>query len=332
MASAPNIKYKDYYKILGVDKKSTTEEIKKAFRSLALKYHPDITKNNKILESKFKDISEAYEVLADPEKRALYDELSLNEWGKKGITAKLDEEQLKKNESSSFSDFFYSIFGSVKDNTIKNIKKINHLEKNITITLEEAFNGVHKDVILSTEESCKKCEGSGINNGQPCQTCKGKGLLSLSRSLTAKIPAGVTNNSKLCIKGEGYGSGLLKGDLYLNVTLEKHSFFELEENGNISCEIPITVTEAILGADIEIPTLKGSVKMKIPPGTQPEQTFRLKGKGMFNKKENIYGEQFVKISVIIPKILTSREKDLYNELSLIERVTPRDHIYKMIYN
>jgi DnaJ-class molecular chaperone len=326
VGTSPEIKFKDYYKILGLDKNSSQEEIKKTFRLLARKYHPDATENNKTLETKFKDLFEAYEVLSDSEKRSTYDKF-LEEYSKKGITARLDGE-VKKKDNASFSDFFYSMFGSVKDNTLKNIKKINHIEKNITITIEEAYNGTKKEVLLPNEENCRKCEGHGTVKGVTCVNCKGKGVIHNSRPLTVKIPPNVTNNSKLCIKGEGYGSGVLKGDLYLNVTLEKHSFFEiLENNSDISSEIPITVTEAIMGTDIEVPTLKNSVKMKVPPGTQPGQTFRLKGRGMYNKKEENFGDQYVHIHVVIPKNLTNREKELYHELSLIERLSPREHLY-----
>jgi DnaJ-class molecular chaperone len=325
VSTSPEINFKDYYKILGVSKNSSHDEIKKTFRVLARKYHPDITANNKVLEIKFKDIFEAYEVLSDSEKRVKYD-LFLDDWNKKGITARLDGD-IKKKDNTSFSDFFYSMFGSVKDNTLKNIKKINHIEKNVRITLEEAYNGVKKDISLPNEENCKKCEGHGTIKGVTCPVCKGKGILQNSRPLTVKIPPNVTTGSKLCIKGEGYGSGVLKGDLYLNVTLEHHSFFELDDNGDIHCEIPVTVTEAIMGTDIEVPTLKSSVKMKIPAGTQPGQTFRLKGRGMLSKKDENFGDQYVKIQVAIPRDLSNREKELYHELSLLERLSPRENLY-----
>lgn len=319
----PNIKYKDYYKILGVEKNSPIEQIKKSFRILARKYHPDVNKNDKVLEEKFKDINEAYEVLSDAEKRRMYDELS-----KKGVTAKLDSEALKKKNTGSFSDFFYSMFGSVKDNTLKNIKKINNIEKTITINLEEAFSGTQKEISLPIEENCKLCEGTGVVNHHNCTNCKGKGVINTNKSITVKTPAGVSQGSRLSIKGEGHGSGVIKGDLYITIHLEKHSFFEIEENNDILCEIPITVTEAVLGTDIEVPTLKNPVRMKIPAGTQPGQSFRLKARGLFDKKRESLGDQYIKIDVVIPKSLTIKEKDLYQELSLIERLDPRDKIYK----
>ncbi|MFN8578709.1 MAG: DnaJ C-terminal domain-containing protein [Candidatus Sericytochromatia bacterium] len=323
MSSTQNI-YKDYYRILGVEKNSSTEDIKKAFRILARKYHPDITKNDKKLEEKFKDIFEAYEVLSDPDKRKTYDEIN-----KKGVTAKLDENSLKKkNNNGSFSDFFYSMFGSVKDNTLKNIKKINHIEKTITISLEEAFNGVQKQISLPIEENCKSCEGTGIVNHKSCPSCKGKGVISDNKNITIKIPSGVSQGSRLSIKGEGHGSGVLKGDLLINISLEKHNFFEIDENNDITCEIPITVTEAILGTEIEVPTLKNSVRMKVPSGTQNGQAFRLKGRGLYNKSKDTMADQYVKIDIIIPKNLTEKETQLYRELSLIERLNPRENLYR----
>ncbi len=322
MSFIQNVKYKDYYKILALEKNSTIDQIKKSFRILARKYHPDATKNDKILEEKFKDINEAYEVLSDPEKRKMYDELS-----KKGVTAKLDSEIIKKKNQGTFSDFFHSMFGSVKDNTLKNIKKINNIEKNITITLEEAYSGTQKELLLPIEENCKICDGTGTVNHHNCSNCKGKGVINTNKNLTVKTPPRVSQGSRLSIKGEGHGSGVIKGDLYITINLEKHSFFELEENNDISCEMPITVTEAVLGTDIEVPTLKNPVKMKIPAGTQSGQSFRLKERGLFDKKRDITGDQYVKIEIIIPKNLSQKEKDLYKELSLIERIDPRNKIY-----
>jgi len=319
--------YKDYYSILGINRKSSLEEIKRSFRYLAMKYHPDITKNNKSLESKFKDISEAYEVLSNKEMRDKYDKLSEKDWNKK--TTKLDEKSVdKKMDLHSFSNFFQSLFGTVKANTIKNIKKINDLEKNITITLEEAYSGVQKDITLPIEEECFKCKGEGGLHGIACNVCKGKGITSESKTIPVKIPSGVNANSKLCIKGEGYGNGLLRGDLYLIVLLEKHKFFDIDENGNITCEIPISITEAVLGTELEVPTLKNSVKMKIPSCTQSNQILRLKGKGLKKRNEDIFLDQLIKINVVLPKKLTEKEKDLYTQLSLIERIIPRENFYK----
>lgn len=317
MSSTQNI-FKDYYKILGVEKNSTTEDIKKAFRSLARKYHPDITKNDKLLEEKFKDIFEAYEVLADEEKRKTYDDLN-----KKDVI-KFDS---KKKNNGAFSDFFHSMFGTVKDNTLKNIKKINNIEKTISLTLEEALNGIEKTITLPIEETCKVCNGTGIVNHKTCENCKGKGLTNENKNITVKIPENVTLGSKISIKGEGHGTGILKGDLLINIVLEKHKLFKFEENGDITADIPVTVTEAILGTDVEVPTLKNPVKMKIPPGTQPGQSFRLKGKGLFNRSKNDSGDQYVKVIVVTPKSLTNREKELYQELALIERLNPRENLY-----
>ncbi|MBC7474914.1 MAG: hypothetical protein H7263_11525, partial [Candidatus Sericytochromatia bacterium] len=187
--------------------------------------------------------------------------------------------------------------------------------------------GIEKEISIPVEEQCRACDGSGNINHKTCLFCHGKGIINQSRSLDVKIPAGVHDGSRLSIKGEGYGAGVLKGDLYLNIHLEKHDLFEIEEN-NIICEIPVTVTEAILGTDIEVPTLKNHVKMRIPAGTQPGMTFRLKGKGIYNKKDDLHGDQLVKIRVVIPKNITDKEKKLYTELSLIERIAPRENIYK----
>lgn len=321
------IRYKDYYKILGVSKKSSLDEIKKAFRNLARKYHPDITKNDKELEKRFKDIFEAYEVLSDNEKRKQYDIYTEQEWNIRKKTGRLDENLVNKKSNSSFSDFFHSIFGSVKENTLKNIKKINNIEKEITISLEDAYNGVEKEVLIPIEENCKKCNGSGTLYNQPCLTCRGKGLLSISRAVNVKIPSGISNDAKLSIQGEGVGSGSLKGDLILKVKVEKHKFFEIDENKDVNCEVPITITEAVLGAEIEVPTLKSHVKMKIPAGTQYGQIFRLKNRGLYLKKEDRHTDQLVKICIVIPKELSNKELSLYKELAFINNSYPREGIF-----
>lgn len=321
-----DINYRNYYKILGVDKKSSIEEIKKAFRSLARKYHPDITKNNKELERKFKNMSEAYEVLSDPEKRKKYDALNEVEWNKK--TGKLDETKLeKKKEPHLFSDFFTSVFGSVKDNTLKNIKKINQIEKNITITLKEAYNGTRKEITMPFDEDCPKCKGHGSIEGVNCGYCHSKGTIKDSKILPVKIPPFLNNNARLYIKGEGYGNGLLKGDLYLNISIQEDSFFKIDEDSNITCEIPVTITEAVLGTELEIPTLTQPVKMKLPQGFQQGQKLRLKGKGLKKKDDSGFGDQFVKINVVIPKIISEKERELYKELASLEVFSPREYLF-----
>jgi len=329
MYANSNIKFKNYYKILGIDKNASEYAVKKAFRKLAIQYHPDITKNNKFLEYKFKDICEAYEVLSDKEKKQKYDQLNINDWNKRGITANLYEENIPKKDANFFSDFFHTLFDSVKDSTVNRIKKTNDVHKLVIITLEEAFAGTTKDVFIEKEEKCKKCKGEGKIDDEVCIICKGKGIFTELEPITAKIPKGVNEGTKLYIKNKGLGNGNTKGDLILTVKIQNHKIFEIINEHDILCELPITPIEAVLGFDVEIPTLNGSVKMKIPAGTQSEQTFRIKDKGLLKKNDNFYGDLFVKIKIVVPKFISDKEKELYKELALVETLNPREKFYKI---
>jgi len=321
--------YKDYYEILGISGSSSDEEIKNAFRILVRKYHPD-TKDKNFNEDKIKEIIEAYEVLSDKEKRKNYDKI-IESLDKKGIKSFQHQTKKKEKTTNSFNEIILSLIGNVKEGTINTIKKINNIEKDINISIFEAYNGTDKIINITNEENCKKCNSTGKQLHQICKDCQGKGYLVLKNNIKVNIPPNTLNNSKIEVKGQGYGYGILKGDLILNVNIEEHDFFKLDNEGNVNCDLPITVTEAILGTEIEVPTLKNSIKMKIPPGTQPGTIFRLKNKGFYNKDKQEYKCQYVKISILIPKNISNREKELYNELSLIEKIYPREKIYEVVY-
>lgn len=325
-----SIKYKDYYKILGIDRNAGIKEIKKVYRKLARLYHPDTNKNDPTLVEKFKDINEAYEVLSDPEKREKYDLIDGSDWfnyqtvyNKKDVyqkddnLKKSDEKNIKRTNKSSFSgkfsDFFEALFLGKKN------KKGNDVEQEIIVTLEEAFLGGNKLLNITHENICVLCGGTGKINQEQCKNCQGKGQIKKIKQIDVKIPVGVRNGSKIRIKGEGKGTANLKGDLYLVVKVQPHKFFILEENGDIKCEIPITVPEAVLGDEIQISTPGGKVKMKIPPGTQNGQIFRLKNQGLPSIKGDVKADLFVQVRVKIPTDLSYEEKELYSRLKQLEK-------------
>ncbi|GIW23358.1 MAG: chaperone protein DnaJ [Candidatus Sericytochromatia bacterium] len=325
------INYKDYYSILGLEKNCSEEQIKSAFRTLVRKYHPDINSDT-ITNSKVKDIIEAYEVLSDKEKRKSYDYI-IDSLSKKGIKSFQSKSNLNKEKSKSFNfnEIFSNIVGNLKEGTINTVKKFNNIEKDICISIYEAYNGSSKNIIITNEENCKKCNSTGKYLDNICLECQGKGFIIIKNNIKIEIPKNTLPKDKLEIKSQGYGSGITKGDLILNIKVEEHPFFKLDSEGNISCELPITVTEAILGAEIEVPTLKGPIKMKIPPGTQNGTIFRLKERGFYNKEQNKIKCQYVKINILIPKNLSNKEKQLYNELAIMEKIYPREKIYEVVY-
>ncbi len=336
------VDYKDYYKILGVDKKASTDEIKKAYRKLAKIHHPDANKNNPAAEEKFKEIGEAYEVLKDPEKRSRYDQLGSN-WkaysragaGAQGWpggaqwqqgSASYDFQGSGFDFGSGFSDFFEMFFGRGSDQRFADFStdfsgqagakqnqrtswrnrrtppKGQDVESKLSITLREAFLGTERTLKLQTPE--------------------GK-----TRTIHVKIPKGIKNGGKIRVTGEGAKSpnGGVSGDLYLLVEIAPHHFFTRKEN-DLYCEIPVTLTEAVFGASIDIPTFSGKVSVKLPAGTQGGKTLRLKGKGMPFLKGADYGNLYAKIKIVIPEKLNEEQKRLLEDFSKKYKENPREKI------
>src|SRR6059036_2450421 len=337
------VDFKDYYRILGVDRKADDKTIKSAYRRLARKHHPDVAKTKDATE-RFKEISEAYEVLSDPEKRRRYDSLG-PDWkgysqappgGRDGGFRVQYGDDL--GNVGDFSEFFRTIFGDLGAQARRGPRgggmRIEDLfdrdqssrggdvQANVEISLDEAFHGARKTFALDLEEPCGTCQGSGNVKGKPCSACGGGGWQRARRQVDVKIPAGVKSGQRVRVSGEGAGGAGTRGDLYLAVTMSPHQLFERRDD-DIHVSVPITAPEAALGTTIEVPTLKGRVSMKIPPATSSGRVFRLPGYGMPRGKGGGAGDQFVTVKIVIPNDLTSAERELYAKLKAERGDNPR---------
>lgn len=308
------MEYKDYYKILGVDKNASEKDIKQAYRRLARKLHPDVNPDKKSQES-FKEINEAYEVLSDPEKRKKYDTLGANwqqyeqyqraggqgpfQWGNGGATYRtFTAEDLGDlfgglgGDAGGFSDFFRTFFGGgFGENLRTRARRGQDIEQPVEITLDEAYRGTTR--VLQKD----------------------------GRRLEIKIPAGVKTGSKIRYAGEGYPSpnGGAPGDLYLRVQIAPHPIFE-RDGDDLRCEIAVPLYTALLGGEVMVPTLKGQVVLKIPPETQAGKTFRLAGQGMPRLNQpNTFGDLYAKVRVVLPEHLSAEERELFSKLATMRK-------------
>ncbi|MBV9441556.1 MAG: DnaJ domain-containing protein [Acidobacteriaceae bacterium] len=334
------MKFKDYYDLLGTSKAATEDDIRKAYRSLARKYHPDVNPGDKSAEEKFKDINEAYEVLSDPDKRKRYDQLGPN-WkagsdftpppGWQGANVGSDgfgDGFGTGQGSTDFSDFFGSLFGSTRRGARAGAgfrTRGEDVDAEITLTLEEAHRGITRSVTLRRNEPCPTCNGSGLKDGKTCPTCRGSGTVRRDKSFDVTIPAGVRTGSVIRLAGQGDPGtdGAPTGDLFLHVRIEPHPLFEIISEDDIQIELPVSPWEAALGAGINVPTLDGTAEMKIPAGTQGGKRLRLRGKGL-NKRQGGSGDEYVKVKIVIPPRLTAREKELFGKLAAESHFDPRD--------
>lgn len=333
---------KDYYKILGVSRDATQEEIKRAFRRLAKQYHPDMASGNKKeAEEKFKEINEAFSVLGNPESRARYDQ-----FGHAGVSGGFEGFNFKDfNFRDFFSDFgFDDIFNMFSGGKIKSGED---LRFDIDVTLEDVFHGTTKEIVLDRYEKCEACGGTGSKgrikackacggsgeqktvrrfgfaqfvsvsacracNGSgkvaesECKTCRGAGRIRRKRKIEVKIPKGIEDGQFLRIQGCGNFLNGVYGDLFVAVHIKPHNIFERYEN-DLFCKVTISMVQAALGDEIEVPTMTGKAKLKIPAGTQSHTIFRLRGQGLAG------GDQLVKVVVEIPRNLTRRQRQLLEE-------------------
>jgi DnaJ-class molecular chaperone len=348
-----SVAYKDYYKILGVEKSADAKAIKQAYRKLARKYHPDQNPGNKPAAERFKEINEANEVLSDPEKRRRYDELGAD-WaryadagaagfggrpggaGPGGYRVHVDQT----GDLGDFSEFFRTFFGdqSGRGGRFEGVefedpgmfggrgraRRGQDLETEVELTLEEAYAGTLRSFEFQQLEPCGTCRGTGRQGKEPCATCGGAGQVPRSHHVEVRIPAGVRDGSRVRVAGKGgVSTGGPRGDLYLRIRVQPHPLFERRED-DLHVELPLAVWEAALGADVEVPTLRGKVSMKIPPETSSGRTFRLPGYGLPRPKGGGRGDELVRVRIVLPRELTERERTLFEELRGLRPTPPRD--------
>ena len=344
---------RDYYEVLGVNRDAGDDEIKKAYRKLAMKFHPDRNPDNKDAEEKFKEAKEAYEMLSDPQKKAAYDR-----YGHAGVDPSMGAGPGAQGFEGGFADAFGDIFGDLFGGGggrggRSNVYRGADLRYNLEITLEEAARGAEKTIRIPTVEECGTCHGSGAKPGthpKPCPTCQGHGQVRVQqgffsiqqtcpkchgsgkiipdpcrdcggagrtkkqKTLEVKIPAGIDDGMRLRHAGHGEPgvNGGPPGDLYVEIHIRKHAVFE-RDHDDLHCEMPISITTAALGGEIEIPTLEGMARLKIPAETQSGKVFRLRGKGIKNVRSHVHGDLMCHVVVETPVSLTERQKELLRE-------------------
>jgi len=333
------VKFQDYYEVLGVPRTATADDIKKAYRKLARKYHPDVNPGDQSAEEKFKQVGEAYEVLSDPEKRKRYDQLGEHWKGGADFTPPPGWEGGRvefgdfsdlfgaERSTGGFSDFFETLFGSRRGRRSGAgfAMRGQDVEAAIELSLEEAHHGTTRTITLQTTAVCPTCNGSGVRENQPCATCRGAGVVTRPKTLDVTIPAGVRHGSVMRLAGQGEaGTGNAPaGDLLLHVQLRPHPLFHVLEEGDVEIELPVAPWEAALGAKVRVPTIEGSVDMMVPAGTQGGQRLRLRGQGV-QRRGSGRGDQYVRLKLVNPPSLTASERALFEQLAAASHFNPRE--------
>jgi curved DNA-binding protein len=296
---------------------------------LARKHHPDVNPGDKSADEKFKEINEAYDVLSDPDKRKRYDQLGSNwkagsdftpppGWEPRGTGFDGFGAGSGQGSAGDFSDFFESLFGRRRSSRGGAGFRMrgNDVDAEITLDLEEAHRGAKRNISFEAAEPCPTCGGSGTKDGKACPTCHGVGLVVRPKSLEVTIPPGVRQGSVIRLAGQGEpgGNGGAAGDLFLHVRIQPHKRFEATGGDDIEMEIPVAPWEAALGATIKVPTLDGTVEMKIPSGAQGGKKLRLRGLGL-NRRSGGRGDQYVRLRIVNPPDLSATQRELFEQLA-----------------
>ena len=353
----------DYYELLGVSRTASADEIKKAFRKLAMKYHPDRNPGDAASEKQFKEINHAYDILKDPEKRAAYDRYGPAAF--EGGAGPGGPQGQGFDFGSVFGDIFDEMFGGGggRGRGGRTDTRGQDLRFNLEITLEQAFSGTEATVRVPSSVSCEVCHGSGAEAGskpqtcptcqgrgrlraqqgfftvertchtchgagqiidKPCRTCSGQGRVRRDKTLKVNIPAGVEDGTRIRLTGEGEAGarGGPPGDLYVFLSVRRHQLFE-REGADVHCRVPISMVQATLGGNIEVPTLDGKMaRINIPAGAQGGHQFRLRGKGMPIVRSSQHGDMYIEINVETPTNLTSKQKELLKEFEKAGKTSP----------
>ncbi|MEE9446463.1 MAG: molecular chaperone DnaJ [Arenicellales bacterium] len=360
---------RDCYEVLGASKTASKAEVKKAYRKMAMKYHPDRNQDDASAEEKFKEVQEAYDILKDEQKRAAYDQ-----FGHAGVdqSAGMGGGQ---GGAGGFGDMFGDVFGDMFGGGQGGRRQArgSDLRIRVELTLEEAVEGVEKQIRVPRMSACEPCDGSGAKKGttpttcktcagqgqvrmqqgffsvqqacpqcrgtgkeikDPCGTCGGQGQVRKEKNLKVKIPAGVDEGDQVRLSGEGEGggSGVVPGDLYVEMHLKRHDIFE-REGDDLHCEVPVSYVIMAVGGDLEVPTLSGRASIKIPAGTQSSRVFRLRGKGVKNVRSANVGDLYIKVKTETPVNLSSEQKKLLEKLKVLleaggEKHSPQSSSWK----
>ncbi len=381
----PATTQKDYYAALGVDRHAKPEAIRKAYRHLARKHHPDLNPGNKAAEERFKEISEAYEILSDEKKRKVYDQYGFYSdnippegfhaapqgqgQGPTGFDFSgfdfSDSGAAESEKRGGFRDLFSQFFsrGGESAATSEGPRRGADIEHHVRLAFWDAIRGTQLRLTLARNEECASCHGTGFAPGAPvtcktcggsgkvnrqagamrfsgpcpdcggsgrhrpfCPTCQGAGVIRKPENFEVRIPAGVNNGSRVRVPGKGNAglNGGARGDLFIVTEVESHPLFD-RRGDNIYIKVPVTITEAALGAKVEVPTIDGSSVIRIPPGTQSGQTLRLRDQGAPSlRRTGLRGDQFIEVQVVVPSVADERTKELLRELGRLNPGDPRE--------
>jgi DnaJ-class molecular chaperone len=315
----------DYYKVLGVSRSASAEEIKKAYRRLARKHHPDVNPNDKDAEEKFKAVSEAFEVLSDPKKREVYDRYGYYSDQIPSGAGAGSVFDFSRFDATNFKDIFSEIFSSIRSQPSgaqRQAARGSDIETPLSLSFDDAVHGLTTKIEIDRSDSCPSCLGK---TGNPCNFCRGSGMVARRETISVRIPAGVETGSRIRvpIKGHAGQGGGQPGDLYIITNVADHAYFK-RQGDNIYCTVPITVPEAALGARIEVPTIDGKAQLRIPPGTPSGQKFRLRERGAPSLRAGgVRGDQFVEVKITLPEVIGEETKELLQRYARHNPENPR---------